>query len=111
MSEVGDVLKSAKKILEKSWVKGFLHAHADSHCMVGAVRKALYGSAYTPVVTQVGHEAMELLARHLPWMPEPEYPDWDWAQQVLPSFNDHPSTRVEDVLTVFDKALAELGEI
>lgn len=111
MSEAGDVLKTARAMLERAWVKGFLTAESNSHCMVGAVRKALYGNAHQPVTTAVGHEVMELLARHLPWMPKVPYPDWDWAQQVIPFFNDHPSTVKEDVLTVFDKALAELGEI
>lgn len=108
--EVAEILRSARDIIRQGWCQ---HRAQDGnkYCMIGAVFKAQTGQSYMNAPTPAGREALYLLMKSLPWTPVPENAQYDWAAQVIPKFNDDDKTTKEDVLTVFDKALAELGEL
>lgn len=111
MSEVGQVLRHARDIVENGWCQ-YRVKDGDTYCMVGAVNKAYCGNPHLfHSAGTASHTALRLLLDCLPWVPQPDNPDYEWCNQVLPKFNDDSTTTKEDVLKVFDKALAELGEL
>lgn len=108
--EVADILRGARQIVDAGWCK-YRAQDGNKYCMVGAVFKAQTGYSHIMSNNPAGREALYLLMKCLPWTPVPENTQYDWAAQVLPKFNDDDETTKEDVLIVFDKALAELGEL
>lgn len=101
MSVVDD-LKAAREIVAQRWHKGGLEDGHGNVCAVGALNLACMGMLRVdnqPV--PVYYAAYRALERHIPTgfngLPS------------LPSYNDADGVTREDMLDLFDKALAELG--
>jgi hypothetical protein len=109
-----EIIKEARDIVAGgAWTKGHMRrANADggsSYCALGALHEASMLS-------------IELRSKCI-HMTERFAPDVECAGlfnsdgflletlRPLSRFNDHPDTRLEDIVNIFDKALAELGAL
>jgi hypothetical protein len=97
---VAEVLVRARNLLATGrWCKGVFEDSDDNMCTLGAIRNAaraetlFFGAPYE----SVEYAAVVQLAAHLP------------ASYSVAGFNDDEDTTLQDVLTLFDKALADLG--
>lgn len=98
MSVVGD-LRRARDIVAKGWCPRGLYDELGNVCAVGAVNIACEGHLHVrSKPTSRRDEALRALIRHLPG---------SW--QEVYRYNDDPSTTHQDILNLFDKALADLG--
>jgi hypothetical protein len=107
MSEMGEIIKEARRLIASGrWTQGrsskFDNCGRESFCVVGAICRA---GKYSKVTTNATADFVEKFA---PWTAEDNHPI---SLRPLARFNDLPSTKAEDVVSVFDKALAELGEL
>lgn len=97
---IADDLKAARALVNEGWCQGDL---ADAHggvCAIGALNLICVGSVYISVGGYPRRDAaVDALKRLL--MPG----------QYLHEFNDASTTTQQDVLSLFDKALAELGAL
>lgn len=105
MNEI-EIIQGAREILSdpKRWKK---HGWGDSSrcCLEGALGVAACGNAYALVedtVDEVLARAEELVRKHAA-----SNRPYDVAD--LATFNDDDATTHEDVLTLLDKTLADLG--
>lgn len=104
MSEVGDTIKAAKKIIGRGWHQGdWRKEDGSGHCVLGALelldRKAMYGSA--------AEDAIEATIRCA--YPEAAAVVRRQQRRLVSYFNDYVAKSKEDVFMVLDKTLAELG--
>jgi hypothetical protein len=87
-----EVIRQARDHLAAGhWIKG---NHTDgwgNYCAVGALGRNIFGYQVRRYV--------DFLEQFVP------------THQALEIFNDSPNTTLADMLTVFDKALAELGSL
>ncbi|RDH76328.1 hypothetical protein DVS77_21475 [Mycolicibacterium moriokaense] len=91
-------LKSARYALYNyGWIKNDFF-NADGFCMAGAIDSVCFTSHDIGTTCLRVHAVNETLAKYLP----------DSFDDIIP-FNDHPETTLQDVLDLFDKALADLG--
>ena len=106
MSNVIQILEDAKTFIENGWTKGDYTDGEGCYCAIGACRMAASGS--TSVVSlwaEDGQEstpyerAIQRLTDVLPG-----------AYGSIPTFNDAPETTLEDVLALFDRAIANEDE-
>jgi len=100
MSVIDD-LKAARDEVEKGWCKFALEDKEGNVCVLGAIQRAIDWNAFHTTVPN-GHRlfvAIDALARVLP----------EFAKGSVVVYNNHSSTTKEDVLNLFDKALADLG--
>lgn len=88
-----DDLRAARNIIEQGWCKGRNTDGNGSYCILGAVGVATKNESFA---TSRYYDAVCELRLQMP-------------EVGLPDFNDDPSTTKEDVLGLFDKAIAELG--
>jgi hypothetical protein len=89
---IADVLLTARNRLAAGrWCKGALRDDRGNVCMYGALSEAMSRHGLL--------DSREVVKRLIPHM-------WCFS---MAGFNDAPRTTLADVLTVFDKALAELG--
>ncbi|MGH3555139.1 MAG: DUF6197 family protein [Mycobacterium sp.] len=90
--QIADVLLIARnRLAAGQWCKGTLRDDHGNVCMYGALSEAMSRHGRLD-----SHDVTKLLIPHM------------WCCSMA-AFNDAPSTTLADVLTVFDKALAELG--
>lgn len=89
MSEMLEVLKKAREKINNGWCQGDYVNEEGCVCTVGAVELT------------IGRESILF------------YPTLDFLTKFLPKYsdcviyyNDHPSTTKEDILALFDKAIA-----
>jgi hypothetical protein len=88
----------------------FTHSKATQFCMLGALYRAAYEIDHNAVngIRANFHpavlEAERRLARSIDDKPLP--PGWDAADGRISYFNDHEATTHEDVLRVYDEAIA-----
>lgn len=104
--EALEVLKSG------GWAKGAYNI-GNTHCLVGALRKAAVGTSSTIDILRKTGEAScapklrsidEATVRVATVLSE-QYPDrFDPNFNTIPHFNDHPDTTFEDVERVLSKA-------
>lgn len=98
---VAEVLVRARNLLATGrWCKGILEDSNDHVCALGAIRNAARAEAMfngAPYAA-VRDAAADQLAAQLP----------DVFYRVE-HFNDDDGTTLDDVLTLYDKALADLG--
>lgn len=100
-----DIIKGAREILSepKRWHQGdYVSEDGERVCMLGALGQASERNPRSTLVsfgTPLGR-AMDLVQQHLPG----RFLD-------IPAFNDSTETTHADVLTVFDKTLADLGAL
>lgn len=99
MNQVIEDLKAAREIVKDHWYKGALTDEQGNYCIVGAINMTVSGSAYM-FDTHRRWAAEEALVAHLPE---------NLRSFGIPSFNDDDSTTHADVMTLFDKTLADLG--
>jgi hypothetical protein len=113
-----EVLEAARELLvSKGWTQGCygrdasgkslftseLAEHAACFCGWGAVQAVCGGDGsvnYTPGLWS----AMGALDAAVPYVTNPEFHS---TAKHFPSFNDTPGRTVEEVLAVFDKAIAD----
>lgn len=97
-STIADDLRAARALVERGWFKGWL-TDGQRVCAVGALNIACNGSAAgIPLDDWERRDAAAaLLRQHL--------------TQEIAYFNDDPETTKQDVLNLFDKALADLGAL
>ncbi|WPH57722.1 hypothetical protein [Mycobacterium phage WXIN] len=104
MNQTIEDLKAARDIVKDHWHQGALEDGNGNYCVVGAINKATCGHGYfcatRPGIAARRWSALDALNNHLPW---------EFQDVGIPSFNDNESTTHADVLTLFDKALADLG--
>ena len=112
MSVVDD-LKAARAEVEKGWCKRTFGDSEGNVCTRGAVNTAVSGdpfALYAAVVEPATMDdwwerqaaACEQLRKHIP-------PAAVTGLEPIAEFNDAPTTTKQDVLNLFDKALADLG--
>jgi hypothetical protein len=87
------LLDARARLASGKWCKGTLRDDHGHVCMYGALRVAMGSHRLLDP-----HDVTKLLIPHM------------WCCSMA-GFNDAPSTTLADVLTVFDKALAELGAL
>lgn len=101
MSVIED-LKAARQHVERGWMQGKLTDYNGNVCAMGAVSIAAgmrIGSMVSHTMEWDRHQAQyEALMKQIP----------EGFFDVA-AFNDDPATTKQDVLNLFDKALAELG--
>ncbi len=90
-----EVLKEARTLISKGWTRGH-YAHKNSYCMVGAVMHVCAGRDERQLACRASKEAL------MGCLPK-GYLD-------LVMFNDTPDRTKEEVLAVFDKAIAEAAK-
>lgn len=93
-------LKTARDIVAEHWHKGGLEDGQGNYCIVGAVTVATSADVTAPWSARK-NDAYFALQTKLP-------PGVD-GRGDLADFNDAPATTHQDVLDLFDKALADLG--
>lgn len=98
------VLRKARKYVQRRWVKGTMGTDSGAVCAVGAIRKAVTGDPYEPdgrVVTK----AQNALLRAIRAMP---YCDGLGEKyRHVTSFNDDETTKKADVLRAFSRAIKD----
>jgi hypothetical protein len=97
------VLRVARaKLAGGGWCKGFAHTGGadEKSCVLGAIweAKSILRSA-----SSVDHLVDDIARANFGHLDEKLRP--------AAAYNDHPDTQLEDVLALFDKALAELGAL
>jgi hypothetical protein len=100
---VADDLKTARQhLVERGWNQGGL-INGGRVCAMGALNLACWGEVRPGLNADVDRRgpAFAALAKHVPS---------EFGDEVA-MFNDAPTTEFEDVLNLFDKALAELGAL
>jgi hypothetical protein len=95
-STIADDLKAARALIEKGWCKDALRL-GNTYCAIGALSKVTEGDVYA--CTSRGDAAYHAVRKMLP------------AGVDIADFNNAPETTRQDVLNLFDKALAELGAL
>lgn len=95
-STIADELKAARALLAKGWCQHALERNG-SYCAFGAINKAVTGDA-------MSYGAGQRLGPYAAIMDI--VPGCDIA-----AFNNAETTTQQDVLNLFDKALAELGAL
>lgn len=103
MSVVED-LKAARAIVAKGWHKGGITDGKGNYCAVGAMNMVLHGTAAWAWVDDGGFrrrrdQMMDAVNAQIP------------SHLVIADYNDARSTTKQDVLDVFDKAIANLGGV
>lgn len=94
------IAKAKEIIIREGWIKGSYYRPGEGYCMMGALRKAAWGSY------RFGGS----------WLDEPaNFEEYNQAQVCIETkaiggvtiawFNDKPTTTKEDVIAAFDKAL------
>lgn len=114
MSAAGDVLRSARdRIAAGQWTKGAMAGKGDdgspTYCALGAMAAGELKHG-----TEGYWRARDALTNKLPAINTEGVFVNGWkldAMDPIAAFNDHPDTTREDVVMVFDKTLAELGEL
>jgi hypothetical protein len=104
MNETVQDLQAARDILVDHWCPTGLQDTQGNVCIVGALNKVIFGEAHFGVRT-AEEELLERRARSMNALRE-HLPN---PRSQLSSWNDHKSTEHQDVLNLFDKALADLG--
>ena len=101
MSVIED-LRAAKDIVAKGWYRGWVTDGKGNYCAVGALNKVSgFMDAESPIPEHLclrRDQAYEVLRAYLP-VPYRE----------VAEYNDAKSTTHQDILNLFDKALADLG--
>lgn len=97
---VADDLTTARDIVAQHWFKGGITDGEGNVCAMGAVNVAVWGSPHVNVNSEYNRRAaaLDALADHLPA-----------PFTSIPAFNDDADTRLEDVLNLFEKTLADIG--
>ncbi|AER47977.1 hypothetical protein SEA_YEET_125 [Mycobacterium phage Yeet] len=91
-----EILKEARDIVAKGWIKGDYTDDQGNYCALGALGEAVMRNGLFPYVVW---ETRTRLQDHLP--------DLGWkGRKSVAEFNDHPDTTHEMVLQLFDKAIA-----
>jgi hypothetical protein len=103
------ILRAARELLARrgGWIKGsFVNDERDSYCLVGALNKAAYGSAF------VGGGDMLSAARDTGviayWRKVYFKPDWLYLDEEIEEWNDRSRTRKREVLALLDGRIAQL---
>lgn len=97
MSVIDD-LKMARAAVERGWHQFGLTNGVGGVCVVGAVEVACFSVAHMGVDMVRCGAALDELGKHLP--------STLWA---IVGYNDAPTTTKQNILDLFDKALASLG--
>jgi hypothetical protein len=104
-----ELITAAREILSdpNRWHKGFLESFDGAKvCMLGALDRASGNYLLRSNPARVGVE--NLIEAHLPG----GVSAWRGKDLVpIAAFNDDPATTHEDVLTLLDKTLADLGAL
>lgn len=97
-------LRAAKSELQKNgWCKNRFEDDAGSRCIVGALQ-----SIGSRAASASGRLARIELSKHLPGSDAHPYRTTILG---IMTYNDDPNTSFGDVMTLFDKALADLGAL
>lgn len=99
MSVVEDLRNAKRELLRRGWTQGILESGDGRVCAVGAINRAT-DSCKMDART---HAVQQQLTVYL---------DADcFKTELVPlaAFNDRPDTTMQDVVNLFDKALADLG--
>ena len=110
MTDTVAILKRARELVERGWVKGQLavddmgvsasvwQARATCFCSVGAIQRAIWEQpgwdGVNPILHHEYHPALEALCADLP----------EFSSIV--EFNDDNATAKDDVIALFDRAIA-----
>lgn len=110
MTDTVAILKRARELVERGWVKGQLavddmgvsasvwQARATCFCSVGAIQRAIWErpgwDGANPILHPAYNPALEALCADMP----------EFASIV--EFNDSNSTTKDDVVALFDKVIA-----
>lgn len=95
--ELIGALKGARAEVAKGWCKNALE-RGGSVCAIGAIARAVHGSAQASVSEHdVSQAAWSIVKDHVP------------GGIPLSYYNNAETTTQQDVLDLFDKALADLG--
>lgn len=106
------LLKSARALIEKpeNWVKGTYNCHVEGRpcfCMVGALERAVEDN--TDDDLWCGSPLHQFAAfALLDALFDSELDGVSPKEQTIPDFNDAPTTTHQDVLEVYDVAIASL---
>lgn len=95
-------LKDAREIVRTKWCPRGLTDGKGNVCIVGALNIVTSGNVHhLPVSSGTGRreQAYCHLMKHMPKSGE------------LANYNDDPATTHEDIMMLFDKALADLGAL
>lgn len=95
-------LQGAREIVRGHWHKGALSDGHGNFCAVGAIRQSITGQ---PTVTMATPELSRVIAAESAVSAKLT----EEHSFSIADFNDAPATVQQDVLNLFDKALAELG--
>lgn len=94
MSKYREVLQGAKNKVEKGWIKHRMEAKDGSLCALQALLKTAQEDRY---YGGAGYDAIQILKTNLPDK---------FKMNSITYFNDHPDTTKEDILALFDRAIA-----
>lgn len=115
-------LRLARARLNNGWTKGTYGASQQETggvCSLGAVNYALHvqlpvDSEYAEHVRNRLHAAARMLARHIPPYASSSYMqvlhDRGTAVNMVAGYNDNGHTRFDDIVRMFDGAIAELEQ-
>lgn len=102
-----EVLGQARDIVANGWCKGALNDHRGNHCALGALYAAEAKDVFEPSIlsgdARVAFGAISDIAEELGYT-------FDWGHGNIVAFNNAPETTHQDVLNLFDKAIAGLEE-
>lgn len=97
-------LTAARAEVEKGWRKNGFEDGAGNVCAVGAINRVTFGCA-----------ALGIIPRGAPQRLSRRNVAYDALRAKVPSdisvpeYNDDPATTRQEILNLFDKALADLG--
>lgn len=100
--KLSEILTNARGVVSNGWCQGAYYDGNGSYCSIGALSKALQSSPQV-LEGERYREAYMYLNNHLPAL------GFDNGQDVV-DFNDDPATTQQDVLNLFDKAIASAEE-
>lgn len=99
---IGTILQAALELIKKGWTKNQLANEAETRvCLVGAIHKAVTGSAHAGAASGMGEveamaAAMKITLAHIPS-----------GYGSIPGYNDDPSTKKSDVVRVLKEAIGD----
>lgn len=95
---VKDILIAARALVAKGWIQGHMGDDIVGYCMIGAIKTAACGHVDTVGINDNYVGARDVLRAVIVKR--------KFYHLTVSSFNDDPETRLADVLSVFDEAIA-----